>query len=519
MGARVADLVLHGGRINTLDPKERVVQALAARGGRIVAVGRDRDVRPLRGARTRVVDLAGRFACPGFIDCHTHFAKRALGISRVDLHGTESLDEMLARLRAGRRRTPEDRWVLGRGWDESRWPVRSFPTRADLDAAVGDRPVKASRVDGHSCVVNTLGWEVLGLPRDSPGVELDASGEPTGVLKEAAYEETLDRIVDPPGLYRKALPRMEREAHNVGVTTVCDFVDPKDMAAYSERRKAGRMRVRVVVAMWTRHLDEMEGAQMRGGTGDEWLKVLGVKMYGDGSIGSRTAAMGRPYRDDTGNRGALNMTRSEMASVITRARRLGLQACIHAIGDRGVNEVIAAYEAAARRTTLPKFRGERHRIEHCELVTRAGVRRMRRLGLTASMQPNFVGQWSRKGQLYDQRIGTRWHGRDNPMRWIADAGVPVAFGSDNMPFGPLYGIASAVGAPSAAQRLTPREALAAYTRDAAWALREEASRGTLEVGKLADIVVLTQSPLRSAAAMGRARVWATVVGGRVVWRV
>jgi predicted amidohydrolase YtcJ len=267
--------------------------------------------------------------------------------------------------------------------------------------------------------------------------------------------------------------------------------------------------------MWVRHLEEMEAARMRAGTGDEWLRVLGVKMYGDGSIGSRTAALYRPYRDDPANRGQLNMTRAQMSAVITRARRLGLQACIHAIGDRGVDEVIAAYEAAARRTTLPKFRGERHRIEHCELVSAKGLRRMRRLGLVASVQPNFVGQWSRKGQMYDQRIGARWHGRDNPMRRILEAGVPLAFGSDNMPFGPLYGIASAVRAPAPAQRLTPRQALAAYTRDAAWALREETSRGTLEVGKLADVVVLDGNPLRRSGRLDRLRPWATVVGGRM----
>lgn len=518
MAGRKADLVLHSGRVHTLDPKGRVVQALASRGGRIVALGRDKDVVPLAGSRTRVVDLGGRFACPGFIDCHTHFAKRALGISRVDLHGTESLDDMLGRLKAERRRTKRGQWVLGRGWDESKWPDKRFPTREDLDGAVPDRPVKASRVDGHSCVVNSAGWKALKIPADFPGVERDARGRPTGLLKEQAYEETLDRIVDPPELYRKALPLMEEAAHRLGVTTVCDFVDPKDMAAYTQRRKAGRMRVRVVAAMWTRHLEAMEASGMRAGLGDEWLKVLGVKMYGDGSIGSRTAALRRPYRDDPGNRGQLNMTRAEMAATITRARKLGLQACIHAIGDRGVDEVIDAYEAAARKAGLGAFRGERHRIEHCELVTKTGIRRMKRLGLVASMQPNFVGQWSRKGQMYDQRIGGRWHGRDNPLRWIKDAGVPVAFGSDNMPFGPLYGMVSAVRAPAPAQRLKPKEALAAYTRDAAWALREEASRGTLEAGKLADVVVLTESPLRSAAAMGRAKVWATVVGGRVVWR-
>jgi len=518
VGTRTADLILRSGRIHTLDARDRVVRALATRGGRIVEVGRDADVLRWRGSRTEVVDLEGRFACPGFIDCHTHFAKRALGITRVDLHGAASLGELLARLKRQRRRTPRGEWVLGRGWDESTWDEKRFPTREDLDAAVPDRPVKASRVDGHSCVVNTLGWETLGIPKDFPGVVLDAAGRPTGVLKEHAYEETLDRIVDPPERYREALPRMEREAQRLGVTTVCDFVDPKDMAAYTERRRAGRLRVRVVAAMWVRHLEAMELAGMHAGIGDEWLKVQGVKMYGDGSIGSRTAAMRRPYRDDPGNRGQMNMGADEMVETVARARVMGLQVCVHAIGDRGVEEVIGAYERAAKAATLATFRGERHRVEHCELVTKDGIRRMKRLGLVASMQPNFVGQWSRKGALYDQRIGGRWHGRDNPMRWLLDGGVPVVFGSDNMPFGPLYGIASAVGAPSAAQRLTPREALAAYTRDAAWALREEASRGTLEVGKLADVVVLDGDPLRRSERLDRIGPWATVVGGRMPFK-
>ncbi len=517
MSARTADFILRSGRIHTFDPRDRVVQSLAARRGRILAIGRDAQVMRLRGPRTEVVDLSGRFACPGFIDCHTHFAKRALGISRVDLHGTKSLDDLLARLKRGRRRTPKGEWVLGRGWDESTWTDKRFPSSADLDAAVPDRPVKASRIDGHSCVVNSAGWEALGLPDDFPGVDLDPAGRPTGVLKEQAYEETLDRIVDPPELYRKALPKMERAAHKLGVTTVCDFVDPKDMAAYTQRRRAGKLRVRVVAAMWTRHLEAMEKAGMRAGLGDEWLKVQGVKMFGDGSIGSRTAAMHKPYRDDPKNRGQMNKTETQMAAIITRARALGLQVCVHSIGDRGVEEVLLAFERAAKRTTLAKFRAERHRIEHCELVTKGGIRRMKRLGLVASMQPNFVGQWSRKGEMYDQRIGDRWHGRDNPLRWLRDGGVPVAFGSDNMPFGPLYGIASAVAAPTPAQRLTAREAFAAYTRDAAWALREEATRGTLEVGKLADVVVLSGSPYSGRAALARTRVSATVLGGRLLW--
>lgn len=406
-GLHAADLILRSGAIHTLDRRGTVVEALAARDGKIVALGADREVLRLRGARTKVVDLRGRFACPGFIDCHTHFAKRALGITRVDLHGTLSREAMIARLVKRRKRTAPDEWILGRGWDDSTWKDRRFPTRHDLDAAIADRPVKASRVDGHSCVVNTLGWERLALPLHFSGVELDGAGQPTGVLKEAAYEATLDRISDPPSLYRKALPRMERLAHSLGVTTVCDFVDPKDLKAYTERRREGKLKVRVAAAMWTRHLDAIEAGGVGRGLGDEWLKLVGVKMYGDGSIGSRTAAMYAPYRDDPTTSGALNLSRDEMASTVRRARALGLQVCVHAIGDRGTDEVIAAFEDAAKEGPRAVFRRERHRIEHCELVSKEGVRRMRRLGLIASVQPNFVGNWSRKGDLYDQRIGDR----------------------------------------------------------------------------------------------------------------
>jgi predicted amidohydrolase YtcJ len=499
-------------------PRGGEVEALAAAGGRIVAVGSDREILRLRRPSTRVVDLRGRFALPGFIDCHTHFAKRALGITRVDLHGARSLEAMLARLKARRRRTPPGEWVLGRGWDDSKWRARRFPTKEDLDRAVPDRPVKASRVDGHSCVVNTLGWEALGLAPDFSGVELDASGRPTGLLKEAAYEETLDRIADPPELYRRALPLMERRAHKLGVTTVCDFVDPKDLRAYIERRRTGRMRVRVLAAVWLRHLSSVEAAGLAAGIGDEWLRLTGLKLYGDGSIGSRSAAMHAPYADEPLNRGALNLTRGEMARAIGRARALGLQACIHAIGDRGVEEVIGAFEEAARGVPRARFAAERHRIEHCELVTPDGIRRMKRLGLVASMQPNFVGNWSAKGDLYDQRIGPGWLGRDNPLRLMTDRGLPVAFGSDNMPFSPLYGIHSAVNAPFPSQRLTVEEALAAYTRGAAFGLREEGTRGTLEAGKLADVVVLDGDPREAPGEIGDLSVACTVVGGEVVWK-
>lgn len=513
-----ADLILRSGRLFTLGRGAAEAEALAAGGGRILAVGSDREVLRLRAARTKVVDLRGRFALPGFIDCHTHFAKRALGITRVDLHAVRSREAMVARLAAHRKRTPPGEWILGRGWDDSRWKDRRFPTMRDLDAAIPDRPVKASRVDGHSCVVNSLGWKALAMPADFSGVERDARGNPTGILKEAAYEETLDRIVDPPELYRKALPLMERRAHKLGVTTVCDFVDPKDMRAYIERRRTGAQRVRVSAAVWLRHLDAVEASGFGAGIGDEWLRLTGLKMYGDGSIGSRTAAMRAPYADDPGNRGAMNLERPAMAEAIGRARALGLQACIHAIGDRGVEEVIAAFEEAAEGVPRARFARERHRIEHCELVTKDGIRRMRRLGLIASMQPNFVGNWSAKGKLYDQRIGPGWLGHDNPMRLMVDGGLTVAFGSDNMPFSPLYGIHSAVNAPFPAQQLTVEEALAAYTREAAFAVREEETRGTLEVGKLADVAVLDGDPREAPGEIGDLSVWATVVGGELVWK-
>lgn len=516
--ARLApDLILRSGAIHTLDPRLRVVEALAARDGRIVALGSDREVVRLRAARTRVFDLKGRFALPGFIDCHTHFAKRALGITRIDLHGTATREAMLAKLARGARRTPKGEWVLGRGWDESKWQDRRFPDRADLDRALPGRPVKASRIDGHSCVVSSQGLRRLRLPARTPGIERDARGRPTGVLKEAAYEETLDRIVDPPELYRRALPRMERRAHELGVTTVCDFVDPKDIKAYTERLREARLAVRVVAAMWTRHLDALESAGVGRGLGGEWLRIAGVKMYGDGSIGSRTAALYRPYRDDPGNRGALNLTKRRMVATVRRARALGLQVCVHAIGDRGVDEVLSAFEEAAAQGPLAAFRRERHRIEHCELITREGIRRMKRLGLIASMQPNFVGNWSKKGELYDQRLGAGWLGRDNPLRWMVDAGLRVAFGSDNMPFSPLYGVHSAVNAPFPSQRLTVDEALAAYTRGAAFALHEEASRGTLEVGKLADVAVLGGDPHDRPEEIEDIEVELTVLDGGVAW--
>ena len=511
------DLILRSGEIHAMDARGTVAEALAATAGRIVAMGSDREVWRLRGARTLAVDLKGRFALPGFIDCHTHFTKRALGITRVDLHGSRSREEVVRRLAKRAAKTPSGEWVLGRGWDDSLWADRAFPDRQDLDRATARHPVKASRIDGHSCVVNTLGWKRLGLPVTASGVERDARGRATGVLKEAAYEATLDRIGDPPELYRKALPRMERAAHKLGVTTVCDFVDPQDLKALTARRRMGPLGVRVACAVWTRHLEALETAGLASGLGDEWLKVLGVKMYGDGSIGSRSAAMRAPYLDDPGNRGAMNLTRREMARTIGRARALALQVCVHAIGDRGVAEVIGAFEEAAKGVSPLTFRRERHRIEHCELVDKQGIRRMRKLGLVASVQPNFVGNWSAKGRLYDQRIGNHWQGRDNPFSWMVDAGLKVAFGSDNMPFGPLYGIHSAVNAPYPCQRLKVGQALAAYTRDAAFALREEPSRGTLTPGKLADVAVLSKSPFEAPDTIDQIEVEATVVGGKVVW--
>jgi predicted amidohydrolase YtcJ len=501
-GRTESDLILTGGTVLTMDDGRPQAEAVAVTGDRILAVGSSEEVASLAGHETRVVDLDGRTVLPGFIDAHVHLLREGGRRSWVDLSGVASVKDLRARLSEGATRCGLGGWVLGKGWDESSWRTRRFPTLAELDYACPRTPVLIVRVDGHAGVVNSAALSALQIPTSLQGVGRE-SGRPTGLLVEDALKFARRQVRATGDLLLKELPRMIGVALSHGITSIQDVVSPEDVGLYERARKAGVLDLRATLMPIA--TDEVTVPELEE---DEFLRLGPVKIFADGSYGARTAALHKDYEDETGNRGMLVHSRGKLESLISEAHSQGSPTAVHAIGDRGIAEVLDAYEDAG---TLP---GDR--VEHFELPRDEGISSAREMEIVASMQPNFVGRWGLPGGLYEDRIGGARASETNPFRRILDAGISLIFGSDSMPVSPLYGIHWAVNAPHAGQRVSVEEALRAYTLTPAEAVGEADLKGSITPGKVADIVVLSGDPRASSRRMESLSVDMTILAGRVV---
>jgi len=512
--ARGADLVFVGGKIFTAAQVRPWAKGLAIRDDRIVAVGTEAEVERWADRRTRRIDLRNRVVVPGFIDAHAHMADSAGELGWTRLGGTRSMDQALTKLRKVAARTPPGEWVIGIDWDEAKWTDRRYPNREDLDRVSTDHPVVARRIDCHMGSVNSRALEsardLVGLR----GFEVDGSGRPTGILKEDAFSELHDRFASGPAIVERNLPRMARMAHRLGITSIHDVVSISGWQAYQRAHRKGRLRLRVYGMVPGAATASLAQAGIQSGLGDEWLRIGPVKVFSDGSLGAFTAALDSPYERQVGERGMLVHPPSGLRAILEEAHRAGLQTATHAIGDaavRLVTETLTAIEEENPRETL------RHRIEHYELPDDDALRRTKMARLIASCQPNFIGRWSGPGDVYEDRLGPIRMARNNPYRRIVRLGIPLCFGSDGMPYGPLYGIHWAVNGYFEEQRLSPEEAFRAYTAGGAYASFEEHRKGTLEAGKLADFVILDADPFRNPTAIDRCRVRETWIGGSRVF--
>jgi predicted amidohydrolase YtcJ len=342
------------------------------------------------------------------------------------------------------------------------------------------------------------------------GFEVDGTGRPTGVLKEAAFSELHERFASGPAVIRRNLPRIARIAHRLGITSIHDVVSIAGWTAYQEAHRNGRLRLRVSAMIPAAHAESLARSGFRTGLGDEWLRLGAVKLFSDGSLGAFTAALASPYEGRAEDRGMLVHPPSELRTILEMAHGSGLQTATHAIGDaavRLVTDTLADVQAQNPREPL------RHRIEHFELPDDDTLRQTKSAGLLASCQPNFIGQWSGPGDVYETRLGPLRLRRNNPFRRIARFGIPLCFGSDGMPYGPLYGIHWAVNGYFEDQRLTPEEAFRAYTAGGAFASFDEHRKGTLEPGGLADFVILRGDPFLNPDSIERCRVEETWLGG------
>ena len=473
-----ADLILHGGPVFGAEGAD----ALAVRCGRIATVGSSAEILGSKEPETKLVPLHGRAVLPGFFDAHTHFIR--VGLEQtfyVELGTTRSLAEALERLRSAAASRPEG-WVVGRGWDESHWPEKRYLERGNLDRAVPRQPCYAMRVDGHMLAANTLALARCTRP-DGEFVDRDL-----GHLREEAAWEVARAARPNRETLVEAVAAASRHAASLGVTAVADMAASGDLVAYQDALRRGGLKTRVFLYLPADELPALDALGMGRGFGSPLLTIQGVKVFADGSVGARTAALGEPYRDGTGH-GQLLVERTALARLWRETSEAGLQLAVHAIGDQAIEEVLSAADQAGISPL------NRHRVEHLELPTAEQLDRVRGLGLVASMQPNFL-QWSGPGKMYEERLGRERDARIDPHAWIIERGIPLALGSDGMPMGPLYGVGLALDPPHPPQRLTLTDAVRAYTEGAACAAFAERELGTIAPGKRADLVVLSGDPAR-----------------------
>ena len=512
------------GRDQTPEPNYAIVVS----GGRIISVGpSDKILRA--NPHARVIDVTGTTVLPGLTDAHGHLYGLGLSLDTVDLGGAATPEEAIARTKERASRAQPGDWILGRGWDQNRWPGKQFPTAAPIDTAIPDHPVWLRRVDGHAGWANSAAMRAAGVIASTPDPEggriiRDAAGNPTGVFVDAA-EGLIDRAVPPPSFAlrkQRVLAAAQQIAAN-GLTEIHDAgEDDETIRAVRELIDEKRFPIHDY-AMIADNAHALEQWFTRGKLMDYGgrLTVRSVKLYADGALGSRGAALLAPYNDDPGNRGLLVSKPEHLADVACRAKAAGFQVNTHAIGDRGVGNAISAYEAAK---VTPK---DRFRIEHFQVVTPADFGRIARDGIIASMQPTHA-----TSDMYwaEDRVGPERIKGAYAWRTVVNSGGRLALGSD-FPVeavNPFFGIYAAVtrqdqkGWPAGGwypdQKLTLAEAIRGFTSDAAYAAFEEGSRGTIETGKLADLTIV-EGNLYSMprSELFKVKVRYTVVGGEIVY--
>lgn len=534
-----ADMLFNGGRVYVAQPGGPLwAEAVAVRDGRILAVGSAADLAELRGPKTVLVDLQGRLLLPGFTESHLHFIELALRASEVDVTYAPSaaaaiaaVEERATAMRAAR--AGGDAWLLGGGWNENVW-TDAKPHRRLLDEVAPDVPVALDSKELHAVWANSAALRRAGITRDTADVtggviERDADGEPTGVLRENA-EELLKRVIPQPGLaettaaVRAAIPAMWRTGI-VAIHNANDTCDGLAFRTYQQLKRQGELGLRVLQQIPVCNLEHAAAIGLRSGLGDAYLRVGGIKMFADGALGSRTASMLLPYEGEPNKWGVTAMDPEEMLEAALLAGRSGLSLTIHAIGDRANRDVLNIL-AEVRKQEYAAAR-LRHRIEHVQCIHDEDLPRLAGLDVLASVQPIHA---TSDMYIVDKYWGPSRAPGAYAFRRLLDSGAHLVFGSDGPiePHDPLIGIHAAVtrrradGTPGlegwqGQERITVAEAVDAYTYWPAYAAGEEAYRGSISTGKVADLVVLSEDiftidPMR----IRDVRVDMTVIDGRVV---
>ena len=536
-----ADTIIVHGKVYTVNAQKPWAEALAIRGDKIVAVGSNREIERFRGRGTRVIDARGHLVLPGFTDCHIHFLSGSLALGQVNLEGARTVAEIQQRVKDYAASHPGRGWILGRGWTYLVFGQAALPHKKFLDEILAGRPALLEGFDGHTYWANSRALAKAGITRDTPDppngqiVRDSETGEPTGALKEAA-SELIERVVLKPTRAEKlaALQQGLAEANRNGLVRVHSAGgDFEELGLYGELRGSGALTVRMYIAYFLNPpalkpetIETIEEARRR--FNDEWLSAGAVKTMLDGVVESHTAAMLAPYADDRSVSGKMFWEADKYKQSVAELNRRGFQIFTHAIGDAAVRLALDAYEQAPQANGS---RDARPRIEHIETISSADISRFGRLGVIASFQPLHAYPDEDTLNVWVRNVGPERETRAFAWRSVASGGGRLAFGSDwpVVTLNPWAGLQNAVtrqdvqGLPPGGwvpeQRLRMAEAIEAYTLGAAIAGRREKTEGSIEPGKLADLVIVSQNLFEiDPHAVRRTTVLLTMVGGKTVYQ-
>jgi predicted amidohydrolase YtcJ len=521
MATLLADLALINAKVRTMNPAQPLAEAVAIEKDRIVKVGTKDTVKPLIGEKTRVINLNGKAVVPGFIDAHIHVADFGRFLLWLDLNGIDSISELQSRLRERAQKTPGGKWIVGRGWNQTRFREKRLPTLSDLDSASPDNPVILYHESAMMCVVNSRALELAGVtgltPAPSGGViDKDAeTGEPTGVLRDSATELVWRRVPEPSeDELLEATALACAKIAEAGVTSVHWMVLSAAEIPIMERLLAQkRLPIRVYAIIPVDLLGKLKGFRS---SDSQRLRVGGALITADGYLAAKTAALFQPYIGEHETNGKLLCTQHEMNAYASKIVSAGLQLVIQAMGDRAADAALTTIEQA----NASSEKVARSRIEQAAVLNEKLIERMKTQQVIVSVQPRVIASefavWSATENLGVERA--RWL---YPLKTLLREGVRVIGGSDcpMEPLNPLLGVQdTATRTHFPEQRLSVEEALRMYTVDAAYASQEEDVKGSIEAGKLADLTVLSRDPVSvEPSRISEIAVEMTIVGGNMVF--
>jgi predicted amidohydrolase YtcJ len=542
-----ADVIVTNARIYTMNPQQQWAEAIAIRGEKILAVGDKAKIESHHGKATKVIDAQGRLVLPGFTDCHIHFLDGSLSLVQLNLDDATALAEVQQRVKSYAAAYPDLAWVQGRGWNYTLFGAAGLPDKKYLDAIVSDRPVYLEGFDGHTWWANSKALQLAGITKATPDpaggsfVRDPKTGEPTGAVKEDAADEVVRHAIPRPSKPEvvAALRRGMLEANRVGLVRAisADGVhvvggDFEYLEVYDELRQSGQLTVRLDVSMriqppalTAEQLRRIEDAGHR--YHDHWLAAGKAKFFVDGVIETHTAAMLAPYADDPSQSGHLLWDPDKYVRAVEELDAHGIQVFSHAIGDRAIRLALDAYENAQK---VNRTSDRRHRIEHIEDPAASDLPRFGKLGVIASFQPLHAYPNDDTLKLWAGNVGPERALRGWPWRTVENGGGVLAFGSDwpIVTQNPWPGVQNALtrqtneGEPAGGwvpkERIPLPDAIRAYTLGAAFAGHREKSEGSLEAGKLADLIVIDRNLfIIEPTEIGKTEVLMTMVGGKVVY--